>query len=60
MMASDYLIDIGPGAGIHGGEIIAKGTPQQVMKNKDSITGDYLSGRKTIEIPKKRREVNLS
>ena len=58
MMASDYLIDIGPGAGIHGGEIVAAGTPQEVMKNKNSITGAYLSGRKKIDIPAMRRAGN--
>jgi len=58
MMASDYLIDIGPGAGIHGGEIVAAGTPQEVMKNKNSITGAYLSGRKKIDIPSLRRVGN--
>ena len=56
MLASDYLVDIGPGAGNEGGNIIAQGTPQEVMKNKDSITGQYLSGKKSIEIPKKRRK----
>ena len=55
MMAADYLIDIGPGAGVHGGQIIAQGTPKQVMKNKDSITGQYLSGKKFIPLPKERR-----
>ena len=58
MLESDYIIDIGPGAGIHGGSVIAAGTPQEVMKNEDSITGAYLSGRKTIEIPRYRREGN--
>ncbi len=56
MMAADHLIDIGPGAGVHGGQIIAQGTPKQVMKNKDSITGQYLSGRKFIPLPQERRE----
>ncbi len=55
MLAADYLIDIGPGAGVHGGQIIAQGTPKQVMKNKDSITGQYLSGKKFIPLPKERR-----
>lgn len=58
MMASDWLIDIGPGAGIHGGEVMASGTPQEVMANHASITGDYLSGRKKIEVPTKRRKGN--
>lgn len=56
MLAADYLIDIGPGAGIHGGEIIAQGTPKQVMKNKKSLTGQYLSGNKQIEMPETRRK----
>jgi excinuclease ABC subunit A len=55
MMAADYLIDIGPGAGVHGGQIIAQGTPKQVMKNKHSITGQYLSGKKFIALPNERR-----
>ena len=58
MLSSDYIIDIGPGAGIHGGEIVAAGTPDEVMKNKSSITGSYLSGRKTIPIPAVRRKGN--
>lgn len=55
MTAADYLIDIGPGAGVHGGEVIAQGTPKQVASNKDSVTGKYLSGRMKIDVPKKRR-----
>lgn len=58
MMAADYIIDIGPGAGVHGGHIIAQGTPQEVMKNKDSITGQYLSGKKFIPVPLSRRKPN--
>ncbi len=58
MRASDYLIDIGPGAGIHGGHIVAKGTPEQVAKNKKSITGQYLSGEKFIPVPDKRRAIH--
>ncbi len=58
MRASDYIIDIGPGAGIHGGEVVAAGTPQQVMDNPDSITGAYLSGRMRIEVPRTRRKGN--
>ena len=58
MLSSDYIIDIGPGAGVHGGEIVACGTPTEVMENKSSITGAYLSGRKKIEIPKTRRKGN--
>ncbi len=56
MLAADYLIDIGPGAGINGGYIIAKGTPAQVTKNTNSITGKYLSGTKKISIPNTRRK----
>ena len=54
---ADYLLDIGPGAGVHGGEIIAAGTPEEVAKNKDSITGRYLSGSEKIDVPKKRRKI---
>ena len=60
MLESDYIIDIGPGAGVHGGEIVAAGTPHEVMQNENSITGAYLSGKKKIEIPKKRRVGNGS
>ncbi|WP_079527146.1 excinuclease ABC subunit UvrA [Halobacillus hunanensis] len=56
MLAADYLIDIGPGAGTHGGEIVAEGTPQQVMRNGESLTGQYLSGEKFIPLPTKRRK----
>ena len=56
MRACDYLVDIGPGAGDAGGEIIAAGTPEEVMKNEKSITGQYLSGKKKIEVPKTRRK----
>ena len=55
MRAADYLIDIGPGAGENGGKIIAQGTPKEVEKNKDSITGQYLSGKQKIKIPEERR-----
>ncbi|MFV0551593.1 MAG: excinuclease ABC subunit UvrA [Anaerorhabdus sp.] len=58
MMESDWIVDIGPGAGVHGGEVIASGTPAQVMKNKKSITGQYLSGALKIEVPEKRRKGN--
>ncbi|MBP3494041.1 MAG: excinuclease ABC subunit UvrA [Oscillospiraceae bacterium] len=58
MREADYLIDIGPGAGAHGGEIVAAGTPQEVMDNPDSLTGQYLSGRKKIEVPAVRRRGN--
>ncbi|WP_168123440.1 excinuclease ABC subunit UvrA [Paenibacillus sp. HB172176] len=55
MMAADHIIDIGPGAGIHGGHVIAQGTPQEVMKDESSLTGQYLSGKKFIEVPMERR-----
>ena len=58
MLESDYIIDIGPGAGIHGGEITAAGTPSEVMNNPNSITGAYLSGRKEIKIPSERLKGN--
>ena len=58
MRACDYLVDIGPGAGIHGGKLIACGTAEEVARCEDSITGDYLSGRKKIDVPKKRRKGN--
>jgi excinuclease ABC subunit A len=56
--AADYLVDIGPGAGIHGGEIVAAGTPKQVEKNKTSLTGKYLSGELKVETPMRRRQSN--
>ena len=56
ILSADHVIDIGPGAGVHGGEIIAQGTPQDIMNNKQSLTGQYLSGVKKIEVPKKRTE----
>ena len=55
---ADYVVDIGPGAGVHGGAIVAEGTPQEVTDNPASMTGDYLSGRKKIEVPKKRRQAD--
>ena len=58
MLAADYLIDIGPGAGIHGGQVVAQGTPEEVLKNPDSITGAYLSGAKCIPVPPIRRKIN--
>ena len=58
MRASDYVIDIGPGAGIHGGNVVAAGTPKEVMANENSLTGQYLSGKRKIEIPAKRRKGN--
>ncbi len=56
MLAADYLIDIGPGAGVHGGEVISAGTPEEVMKDKKSLTGQYLSGEKFIPLPIERRK----
>lgn len=58
MLAADYLVDIGRGAGINGGNVIAVGTPAQVIKNPDSLTGQYLSGKRKIDVPKKRRDGN--
>jgi len=58
MLAADYIIDIGPAAGIHGGQVIAQGTPQEVMANTESLTGQYLSGAKFIAVPDKRRKTN--
>lgn len=56
MLAADYLIDVGPGAGVHGGEIIAAGTPKEVMAHEQSLTGQYLSGKKYIPVPVERRQ----
>lgn len=58
MRAADFLVDIGPGAGVHGGQLIAAGTPQEVMDNENSITGQYLSGKRCIPVPEKRRAGN--
>ncbi len=58
MKECDYLVDIGPYAGVHGGEVIACGTPEEVMQNTNSITGNYLSGRMKIDVPKNRREIS--
>ncbi len=58
MFAADHIVDVGPGAGVHGGEIIAQGTVEDIMNNKNSLTGDYLSGRKKIEVPEIRRKGN--
>src|SRR5699024_5534278 len=55
MLAADWIVDIGPGAGKHGGEIVASGTPKQVMRRKRSLTGNYLSGEKFIPLPAERR-----
>ena len=54
---ADYVVDIGPGAGVHGGEIVAQGTPQQVMDNPASLTGQYLSGVKQITYPSQRTAI---
>ena len=58
MLAADYLVDIGPKAGVHGGHIVAEGTPEEVMKNPNSLTGKYLTGEEKIEVPSKRRKGN--
>ena len=58
MRSADYIIDVGPGAGVHGGEIVAAGTPEEVMNTPGSITGDYLAGRRKIPVPKERRKGN--
>lgn len=58
MRASDFIVDIGPGAGVHGGQVICAGTPEEIMDCENSITGKYLSGKLKIEVPKKRRKGN--
>lgn len=60
IMQADYLVDIGPGAGVHGGQVIAAGTPAEVAKNKNSITGRYISGAESIPVPKRRRKVDMN
>ena len=55
MLAADYIVDIGPGAGEHGGEVVATGNAQEIMNTPGSVTGDYLSGRIRIPVPEKRR-----
>ena len=60
IMQADYLVDIGPGAGVHGGQVIAAGTPAEVAKNKNSITGRYISGAESIPVPKHRRKVDTN
>ena len=60
IMAADYVVDIGPGAGIHGGEIIAQGTPQDILDAPGSLTGDYLSGRRQVAVPRNRRPRDAS
>ena len=58
MLEADYLVDIGPKAGVHGGTVVAKGTPKEVMNNKNSLTGQYLLGKQKIDVPEKRRKGN--
>ena len=58
MQSSDHIVDIGPGAGVHGGKICAQGTAKEIANSKNSITGQYLSGTRQIEIPKKRKKFN--
>ena len=58
MRAADYIIDIGPGAGVHGGEVVSAGTPEEVMRDEKSLTGQYLSGKKKIAVPQDRRKGN--
>jgi excinuclease ABC subunit A len=60
IMAADYVVDLGPGAGVHGGQIVAEGTPEDIKKNPQSLTGQYLSGRRTIAIPDKRTPTDSS
>ncbi len=58
MLNADYIVDIGPGAGVLGGKVVAAGTPEEILKNTDSITGNYLSGRLSVPVPEKRRKGN--
>ncbi len=58
ILTADYVVDIGPGAGVHGGNVVAKGSPQDILTHKDSLTGQYLSGRKSIALPPERRQAN--
>ena len=58
MLAADHIIDIGPGAGVHGGEVVAEGTAEEIMKCEESVTGQYLSGKRSIKVPKERRKGN--
>ena len=60
MMEADFLVDLGPGAGVHGGYVVATGTPAEVSKNPNSITGGYLSGRLSIPVPSKERELLMA
>ncbi|MGI6199172.1 MAG: excinuclease ABC subunit UvrA [Christensenellales bacterium] len=57
MLAADYLVDIGPGAGVHGGKVVSQGTPEQVMADPNSLTGQFLSGKRFIPVPEKRRSL---
>ncbi len=56
MLAADYIVDIGPGAGEHGGEVVAVGNAEEIMKNQNSVTGAYLSGRIRIPVPEERKK----
>ena len=56
MLSADHIVDIGPGAGEHGGHVVAQGTPEEIMANPDSITGQFLSGRRCIPVPAQRRQ----
>jgi excinuclease ABC subunit A len=58
ILSADHVIDIGPGAGVHGGQVVAEGTPKEIMKSQASLTGQYLSGKKSIAVPKKRKPFN--
>ena len=58
MLAADHIIDIGPGAGVHGGNVVFNGKVADILKSEDSITGQYLSGRRKVEVPEKRRKGN--
>src|SRR5262249_9978693 len=60
IMTADHVVDMGPAAGVHGGRIIAEGTPAQIEKSKESLTGAYLTGRREIAVPEKRRRINKS
>src|SRR3712207_9250050 len=55
ILQADYVLDVGPGAGIHGGEIVAQGTPDQIMADPNSLTGKYLTGEMSVHVPEKRR-----
>ncbi len=56
ILTADYVVDVGPGAGIHGGQIVSEGTPAQIMADPNSLTGDYLTGRKSVDVPRARRK----